>query len=121
MEASRREMLLKLVEAVPAGRVATYQVMGGLVGASAREAASVLGRLHPDEADALPWHRVVGDQGWLGAVKLDRFGRTQEQRLVEDGLSVVQGQVAGFAAVELTAAELTEAPGEAPLRQAAGG
>lgn len=106
--------VLAVVAAVPQGAVVTYRALGGWLGVSARQVAYLLGQLTPEEADAAPWHRVVGDEGWLGAVKVDSAGRSQEERLAGEGVAVAAGRVAGFAAIELAAAELNSGVAQRP-------
>ncbi|MBW3559159.1 MAG: MGMT family protein [Proteobacteria bacterium] len=98
--------VLALASAVPAGRVVTYRAMAGWLEVSPRQVAYLLGQLTPEEADATPWHRVVGDEGWLGAVKVDSSGRSQEERLVQEGVAVAEGRVSDFEAVQVAVGEL---------------
>ncbi len=105
-EAQVKADVLALASAVPAGRVVTYRAIAGWLEVSPRQVAYLLGQLTPEEADAAPWHRVVGDEGWLGAVKVDSSGRSQEERLAEEGVAVAEGRVSRFEAVEIPVAEL---------------
>jgi methylated-DNA-protein-cysteine methyltransferase-like protein len=108
--------VLAIVSTVPAGRVATYREIGRWLDVMPRHVAYLLGRLNPKEADAVPWHRVVGDGGWLGAPKEDGLGRTQAERLAEEGVAVVDGRVSDFEVVAVNVGELGhDVPrGEAP-------
>ena len=101
-----KDDVLAVVAAAPEGRVLTYRALGGWLGVSARQVAYLLGQLSPQEADAAPWHRVVGDEGWLGAVKVDSSGRSQEERLLAEGVSVSQGRLMDFEQVRIAVAEL---------------
>lgn len=98
--------VLAAVSAVPEGRVTTYRDLGARLGVSAREVAFQLGQLTPEEADDMPWHRAVGDDGWLGAPKGDAAGRSQEDRLSVEGVKVWGGRVEAFEDVRLPADEL---------------
>ena len=106
---STKAAVLAAVSAVPEGRVTTYRDIGTSLGVGAREVAFQLGRLTPEEADDLPWHRAVGDEGWLGAPKGDAAGRSQEDRLAAEGVKVWGGRVDAFEALRVPAADLAGA------------
>lgn len=105
-EAQVKADVLAIAGAIPDGRVTTYRAIGGWLGVSPRQAAYVLGQLTPEEADATPWHRVVGDEGWLGAAKVDSSGRSQEERLAAEGIGAAQGRLIGFESVQIPIGEL---------------
>ncbi|WP_129662126.1 MGMT family protein [Rothia uropygialis] len=59
MDDLRVERILRAVECVPAGRVATYGLLGRIVGESPRVVGNVLARW----GSSVPWWRVVNAQG----------------------------------------------------------
>ena len=61
--------VLGLTAEIPQGRVATYAAIGEELDVMARHVAYILAMLSEDEAEAIPWHRVVGDGGQLKSTK----------------------------------------------------
>ncbi|WP_129360651.1 MGMT family protein [Rothia uropygioeca] len=59
MDDLRVERILRAVECVPTGRVATYGLIGRIVGESPRVVGNVLARW----GSSVPWWRVVNAQG----------------------------------------------------------
>ena len=57
--------VLNLIAELPPGRVTTYGAIARELQSTARQVASIMARLTPDEAATTPWHRVVGAQGVL--------------------------------------------------------
>ncbi|HAN96585.1 MAG TPA: cysteine methyltransferase [Planctomycetaceae bacterium] len=62
--------VLRLVAKVPRGRVTTYGAIGLELDVMARHVAYILAMLTDDEADEVPWHRVVGQAGLLKPTRL---------------------------------------------------
>lgn len=62
------ERVLRAVECVPPGRVASYGLIGALVGAGPRQVGAVLSRY----GDGVPWWRIVNASGELPAPLLAR-------------------------------------------------
>lgn len=61
MDDLRLERILRAVECIPAGRVATYGTIGRLVGESPRVVGNVMARWGSN----VPWWRVVNAQGTI--------------------------------------------------------
>lgn len=61
MDDVRLERILRAVECVPAGRAATYGLIGRVVGESPRVVGNVLGRW----GSTVPWWRVVNASGTI--------------------------------------------------------
>jgi methylated-DNA-protein-cysteine methyltransferase-like protein len=92
-EPTKDQKIWQVVAAIPAGRVASYgQIadMAGL-GRQARYIGKALGKL--PEGHAIPWYRVIRSNGQiafpLGSEKFEE----QIQRLMEEGIVVVDGRV----------------------------
>lgn len=79
----------QLVNAIPAGHIATYGQIAGLAGLpqQARLVGRILGRLPTDTR--LPWHRVVNSKGEITNPDPHR----QRQRLQEEGVLVKEFRV----------------------------
>jgi methylated-DNA-protein-cysteine methyltransferase related protein len=73
--------VLKLVSAIPEGKVCSYSSIGEHLDVVPRHVAYILSTLEPLEKIHYPWHRVVGGDGKLGNLKLVDTGKTQSQLL----------------------------------------
>lgn len=73
------ETVLKMVRAIPAGRVMSYGQVGSLCGYNARTAAWALAMDVPD----VPWHRVVGVDGDLLVKKKSVVAGIKQRQLLE--------------------------------------
>lgn len=62
-ELTSEERILKVLRAVPTGKVASYGQVARTAGLprNARQVGAILGKL-PDDSD-VPWHRIVNSQG----------------------------------------------------------
>ncbi len=84
-----REQIWQIVNAVPAGKVATYGQVANLAGMpqQSRLVGRVLSRL--PKGSKLPWHRVINSQG-----KISNPNPTiQKLRLEKEGVVMVNGRV----------------------------
>jgi methylated-DNA-protein-cysteine methyltransferase-like protein len=91
------ERVLKAIAAIPDGRVITYGGLGKKLKLTARQVASVLSHLTREDADSVPWHRVVGAGGIISTLKLGAVGRRQVERLEAEGHSISpRGRIAEF-------------------------
>jgi methylated-DNA-protein-cysteine methyltransferase-like protein len=54
----------------------------------ARHVAYVLGRLTPEEAECLPWHRVVAAEGRISPNMPPKLAATQKRLLKAEGLRI---------------------------------
>lgn len=83
--AARLEDLIRVVRAIPEGRVASY----GTVGRCLKRPLSGLlaGRMMEQVGEACPWWRVLGADGTLRiAAKDPRLGIIQRERLEGEGI-----------------------------------
>lgn len=95
-----KERVLKVIAAIPEGRVTTYGAIARRVSASPRMVARVLASLSPDEADGLPWFRVVAANGIISSIKLGAVGRCQIARLQREQVTITaRNRVSDFPAV----------------------
>jgi methylated-DNA-protein-cysteine methyltransferase-like protein len=89
-----------MVALIPEGRVATYGAIGRYLRVSARQVAFVLARLTAEEAEVIPWFRVVAAKGFVSTTKLGAVGRRQIARLRQEGVMVSgRNRVAEFATI----------------------
>ncbi|MBD2464881.1 MGMT family protein [Oscillatoria sp. FACHB-1407] len=101
----KRDICL-IVPAIPVGRVTTFASIGSYMSVVPRHVAYILSTLTEEEQLTLPWHRVVGQDGKLGKVKLDSLGRPQESLLQDEGITVQRGIVTAFAEVFIEVSDL---------------
>jgi DNA transformation protein and related proteins len=105
--------VLKLVHAIPRGRVTTFQSVGDCIDVPARHVAYVLSREAVSaESGKVPLHRVVGKDGKLPAMPTDTA-----QKLKAEEINVTRGVVDDFVAKFIDAKSLHINP-EAHLRPA---
>ena len=57
--------IVRILKKIPPGRVVTYGSIAKFLTISARHVAYILAGFSPTESKELPWHRVVGAQGWI--------------------------------------------------------
>jgi methylated-DNA-protein-cysteine methyltransferase-like protein len=80
-----RSEVLKLVRAIPAGSVATVDVIAAQSGVMPNVALTLLAHLTDDEREMMPWHRVVAKGGAIGR---GPHRDAQFARLVREGVPV---------------------------------
>ncbi len=82
-----RQVVLALVEQIPASRVATYGQLARLSGRprAARLVGTVLRELSADEAERVPWQRVINAQGGISTYKVGA-GELQRALLEAEGV-----------------------------------
>jgi methylated-DNA-protein-cysteine methyltransferase related protein len=83
-----RAEVIRLVGVIPVGKVTTYGSIAIHMNVTARHVAFVLSRLTPDEAAALPWHRVVSSDARISANMNPALARKQKKRLRDEGLKI---------------------------------
>jgi alkylated DNA nucleotide flippase Atl1 len=66
----KRDVCL-IVSTIPAGRVTTFASIGTYMSVVPRHIAYILSTLTEEEQLTHPWHRVVGQAGKLGRIRLD--------------------------------------------------
>jgi methylated-DNA-protein-cysteine methyltransferase related protein len=81
-----RDRVLRIVRAVPRGRVITYGHVALLAGAP-RAARQVGGVLYGNRDDDVPWQRVVNAQGGISTHKIGA-GELQEALLRAEGVEI---------------------------------
>jgi methylated-DNA-protein-cysteine methyltransferase-like protein len=90
-----KAQVLDIVARVPEGRLTTYAAVGDELAVPARHVAYILASLAEDDAAAVPWHRVVAEDGGLGT------GRRLPER--RDRLTVEGFLLRGDTVVDLDA------------------
>ncbi|HEY3789395.1 MAG TPA: MGMT family protein [Urbifossiella sp.] len=91
---------LAIVAAIPENRVTTYGSIAKVLRVSPRQVARVMSTLTADEAEGLPWFRVVAANGVISSLKRGGVGRRQIDRLRNEGIAVSpRNKVMDFAAV----------------------
>jgi methylated-DNA-protein-cysteine methyltransferase-like protein len=88
-----RNAVLRVVRAVPAGRVVTYGQVALLAGrpGAARGVGAVLRGLRDADGD-VPWQRVVNASGGISTYKVGH-GELQTALLQAEGVAVERGRV----------------------------
>lgn len=84
-KSTTRARVLTLLASVPAGRVATIDVLALEAGIAPQHITTILQSLSEDERQALPWHRVVAKGGAIGR---GPWREAQFAALVREGISV---------------------------------
>ncbi|MBL8799278.1 MAG: MGMT family protein [Planctomycetia bacterium] len=98
-----KAQVLAVVAAIPHGRISTYGVIARHVRCSPRQVAFVLARLTPEEAERVPWFRVIAAGGVVSSTKLGAVGREQIKRLRAEGVAVTpRNKVEDFAGLVWT-------------------
>lgn len=91
--------ILRVVRAIPVGRVTTVDAISQFLGVSARHVTYLLARRFDLERESSPWHRVLAHRGAVGRMLCDAQGRTQAALLAAEGVTVgYRGRVDDFAA-----------------------
>lgn len=78
--------VLALAGQLRRGRVTTHAELGRRLDVPARHVAYILATLDDDDADAVPWHRVVSDGGRITA--RGPRGIAQRERLAAEGVAL---------------------------------
>lgn len=100
---STRERVLAAVAAIAEGDLETYGGLGKKLKLTARQVAAVLSHLTREDADSIPWHRVVGAGGVVSTLKLGAVGRRQVERLEAEGHTMnARGRIAGFTSLQFS-------------------
>jgi methylated-DNA-protein-cysteine methyltransferase-like protein len=113
--------VLRIVAAVPAGRVVTFADIGAHLDVMPRHIAYILATLSDIEKAALPWHRAVAADGRLGVPKSGADGAPQRALLAAEGAAFdPDGRITDFIARRVEVASLPHGvakqarPAEAP-------
>jgi methylated-DNA-protein-cysteine methyltransferase-like protein len=99
-----RAQVLQIVATIPRGRVCTFQSIGAYLDVMPRHVAYILSQLDDGEKMTVPWHRVVAGSGTLGAPRFAPDGRSQAQRLADEGVVIARNAVAPDLASRFVAA-----------------
>ncbi|HZF74813.1 MAG TPA: MGMT family protein [Acetobacteraceae bacterium] len=99
--------VLRIVSAVPPGRVVTFADVGAHLDVMPRHVAYILAQLRPEEQTRTPWHRAVSADGTLATPKENAFGISQAELLREEGVTRdAAGRIARFEEVRVEVAGL---------------
>jgi methylated-DNA-protein-cysteine methyltransferase related protein len=114
--------VLRIVAAVPAGRVVTFADVGAHLDVMPRHVAYILSTLTEIEAATLPWHRAVAADGRLGVPKSGADGTPQRALLAAEGIAFdPDGRITDFVARQIEVAALPHGvakqtrPADAPV------
>ena len=83
--------VLDVVARIPRGSVTTFAAIGDELEVPARHVAYVLATLDDDVREAVPWHRVVAEDGGLGSRAA--LAEARAARLEAEGVPVTGGKV----------------------------
>jgi methylated-DNA-protein-cysteine methyltransferase-like protein len=85
--------ILRVIASIPQGRVASYGEIAARAGLPRR--ARLVGRVlrEAGAGKALPWHRVLRSDGRFAFAPGSRGFREQRQRLLGEGVMVLNGRV----------------------------
>lgn len=90
--------ILRVVHAIPAGRVTTVDAISQFLGVPARQVSYLLARRFDAERESAPWHRVLAYRGAIGRPLMGADGRSQIERLAEEGVTIgYRGRLDDFA------------------------
>lgn len=99
--------VVKIVGAVPAGRVVSFADIGAHLDVMPRHVAYILAMLPDIEKATLPWHRAVGADGSLGVPKGGADGTPQRALLEAEGAAFdTEGCITDVAARRMEVAAL---------------
>jgi methylated-DNA-protein-cysteine methyltransferase related protein len=83
-----RQLVLSTVRSIPKGKFSTYGLIAKHLKLAPRQVATVLGHLTSEEAEALPWHRVVAADARLSPNLPEPVALEQRKRLLAEGLAL---------------------------------
>jgi methylated-DNA-protein-cysteine methyltransferase related protein len=81
-----KELILTIVNQIPFGKVITYGGVADHIGVIARTVGWIMATLSDEEMEKVPWHRVIGANGTIPALKYGFRGEVQIQKLEKEGL-----------------------------------
>lgn len=91
--------ILRVVRAIPVGRVTTVNAITQFLHVSAHHVTYLLARRHASEREASPWYRVLAHRGAIGRVLFDAQGRSQAELLAAEGVEVgYRGRIVDYTA-----------------------
>ncbi len=80
--------ILAIVESVPEGRLVAFKDIASHLSVQPRQVAYILAMLEPPASIAVPWHRAIPEDGVLSTPKTDGDGKSQAERLSEEGIDL---------------------------------
>ncbi len=85
---SRWQRFYHIIEQIPEGRVATYGQIAELAGLKghARQVGYALAALSDQQADSVPWHRVINAKGEVSPRRSSSGHRIQRKLLEAEGI-----------------------------------
>jgi methylated-DNA-protein-cysteine methyltransferase related protein len=83
-----KSQVLQITASIPHGRITSFNAIAKHLDVMPRQVAFILSQLSDDEKRTLPWHRVTGESGKLGAIKTHADGRKQAQLLSDEDHSL---------------------------------
>jgi methylated-DNA-protein-cysteine methyltransferase related protein len=83
-----RAEVLRLVALIPEGKFTTYGSIAIHMNVVARHVATVLSRLTAEEAEVIPWHRVVSADARISPNMEAKLAAGQKRRLKAEGMSI---------------------------------
>lgn len=90
--------ILRVVRAIPPGRVTTVDAIAQFLSVSAHHVTYLLARRYDADRESSPWYRVLAHRGAIGRVHSDAQGRTQADLLAAEGVDVgYRGRITDFA------------------------
>jgi methylated-DNA-protein-cysteine methyltransferase-like protein len=99
--------VLRILAAVPAGRVVTFADVGAHLDVAPRHVAYILSTLPDIEKATLPWHRAVAADERLGVPKSGAGGETQRALLAAEGAAFdPDGRITDFVGRQVEVAAL---------------
>jgi methylated-DNA-protein-cysteine methyltransferase-like protein len=114
--------VLRIVAAVPGGRVVSFADVGAHLDVMPRHVAYILATLSDLEKATLSWHRAVAADGRLGVPKAGADGMSQRTLLAAEGAKFdPDGRITDFLARQVAVAELPhgvpkqQRPADAPV------
>jgi methylated-DNA-protein-cysteine methyltransferase related protein len=91
--------ILRVVRAIPAGRVTTVGAISQYLQVPAHHVSFLLARRFECGDESVPWYRVLSHRGAVGRPLFDADGRSQAECLAADGVVVgFRGRIADFTA-----------------------
>jgi methylated-DNA-protein-cysteine methyltransferase-like protein len=99
--------VLRIVAAIPHGRVVSFAEIGAHLDVMPRHVAYILATLSEIERATLPWHRVVAADGRLGTAQSAADGTPQRDLLAAEGMAFDRdGGITDFPARRIEVAAL---------------
>lgn len=93
MSITPKEAIYQVLHVIPSGKVVTYGQVAQLagLGKAARYVGTTLKNLPSDTQ--LPWHRVIGSHGKISLPEHHPGRKTQQLRLLDEGVAVIKGKI----------------------------